>query len=305
MTTTVQTLLAQHQVRKTKKQKLAFFEWIRPLAESHGYAVTTEKGSFGAKNIVLGNIHTAKVVFTAHYDTCAVLPFPNFITPKCLPLYLVYQVVLTLGIFLFAGIAAVMGGFISPILAPLLYATVLWACILLMILGPANKNTANDNTSGVATILTIMETMPEHLRNDAAFVLFDLEEAGLLGSASFWGHHKRMMKEKLLINFDCVSDGDHLLFCIKKKAKAWLPQLERTFVSTGKIQVELCTKGFFYPSDQGNFPCGIGVAALKKGLFGLLYMDRIHTKRDTVFQEENIALLARSSVHLTEILARK
>lgn len=303
MTTTMQTLLSQYQVRKSKKQKAAFLEWITPLAQSHGYTVTTEKGSFGAKNIVFGDIHTAKVVFTAHYDTCAAFPFPNFITPINLPLYLLYQVVLTLGIFIVAGIAAVACAFSSPLLAPFAYALTLWVIILLMILGPANKNTANDNTSGVATMLEIMETMPEHLRSNAAFVLFDLEEAGLIGSASFWGHHKSIMKEKLLINFDCVSDGDHLLFCIKKKARAWLPQLERAYVSSGEKQVELCTKGFFYPSDQANFPCGIGVAALKKGPFGILYMDRIHTKRDTVFQEENIALLARSSVRLTEILA--
>ncbi len=297
-------LLETHQIRKTKAQKAAFLQWITPFAEAHGYAVATEKGSCGAKNIILGDPDSAKVVYTAHYDTCAVMPIPNFITPKCLPLYLLYQVALTLAIFVLAGVVSLLAGMVHPVLAPLAYGVTLWAILLLMILGPANKHTANDNTSGVATILQMLEEMPEELRKDAAFVLFDLEEAGLFGSTAFYSKHKKAMKDKLLINFDCVSDGDYFLLCIKKKARKWLPQLESAFISTGDKTVELCTKGFFYPSDQSNFPCGIGVAALKKGRFGLLYMDRIHTKRDTVFQAENIVLLAHSGIHLTQLLVK-
>ncbi len=304
MNETIKELLETHQVRKTKAQKAAFLQWLTPLAEARGYTVTTEKGPCGAKNIILGSPDTAKVVYTAHYDTCAVMPFPNFITPKCFSLYLLYQVVVTFGIFVLAGVVSMMAGAVHPVLAPLAYGLALWCMILLMILGPANKHTANDNTSGVATILQMLEEMPEELRSDSAFVLFDLEEAGLFGSSAFYSKHKKAMKDKLLINFDCVSDGDHLLLCIKKKARKWLPQLESAFVSTEEKQMELCTKGFFYPSDQANFPCGIGVAALKKSRLGLLYMDRIHTKRDTVFQEENIALLARSGIRLTQILAK-
>jgi hypothetical protein len=47
-----------------------------------------EKASFGGRNIVIGNPDTAKVLYTAHYDTCARLPFPNFITPKNIFIYL-------------------------------------------------------------------------------------------------------------------------------------------------------------------------------------------------------------------------
>ena len=55
----------------------------------------------------------------------------------------------------------------------------------------------------------------------------------------------------------------------------------------------------FYPSDQANFPVAVGAAAMqRKPLLGL-YMGRIHTARDTVLQEENIAFLARcENVHL-------
>ena len=304
MTETTKKLLESYQVRKTKKQKAAFLQWVTPIAESHGYAVTTEKGTFGARNIIFGDPDTAKVVYTAHYDTCAVLPFPNFITPKSLFIYLLYQIVLVIGMFAIAVAFTVAWGLLNLPLASISFSIALWAMLLLLICGPANKHTANDNTSGVATILDIMENMPEDLRKNAAFVLFDLEEAGLFGSSSFYGKHKKAMKNKLLINFDCVSDGDHILFCIKKKAKSQLEQMEAAFSApTGKT-VEFCTKGFFYPSDQANFPKGVGVAALKKGTFGVLYMDRIHTKRDTVFQAENIALLTQGAVHLAALLAK-
>ena len=58
----------------------------------------------------------------------------------------------------------------------------------------------------------------------------------------------------------------------------------------------------FYPSDQMNFPVAVGAAAMqKKPLLGL-YMGRIHTARDTVLQEENIAFLADGARKLVSLL---
>ena len=54
-----------------------------------------------------------------------------------------------------------------------------FAMLLLMMFGPANRHNSNDNTSGVITVLEIMSTLPENLRDKVCFVLFDLEEAGL------------------------------------------------------------------------------------------------------------------------------
>ena len=47
----------------------------------------------------------------------------------------------------------------------------------------------------------------------------------------------------------------------------------------------------YYPSDQAKFPMCVAIAALKFKKFPGYYMDRIHTKRDTVLDKENIALL--------------
>ena len=61
----------------------------------------------------------------------------------------------------------------------------------------------------------------------------------------------------------------------------------------------------FYPSDQAAFRRGVGVCALKKSkLFGW-YMDRIHTKRDTVLDEINIDLLRAGTLRLVQAVTTK
>ena len=98
MTETTKEIFEKYQVRKTKKQKTAFIEYIKQTAECYGYDVKVENGAFGVRNIIVGDPDTAKVLYTAHYDTCARLPFPNFITPKNFLVYLLYQL-LIVGVF--------------------------------------------------------------------------------------------------------------------------------------------------------------------------------------------------------------
>lgn len=305
MTQTTKTIFERFEVRKSKKQKTAFIEWLTGQATAAGYEVTVEKGSFGARNIVVGDPDKAKVVYTAHYDTCAVLPFPNFITPKNFFIYLLYQVVLTAALLLPAAAAGViMNYFDLPYTITVMY-ILLWGVVFLVMFGPANRHTANDNTSGVVTLIDLMNAMPEHLRSDAAFIFFDLEEAGLLGSSAYAGKHKKEMKKKLLVNFDCVSDGKNIIFAVRKGAKGQVAALEQAFAANDTFSVEVATKGIFYPSDQAAFPCGVGVAALKRSKLLGLYMNRIHTPRDTVFEEDNIEFLVDGSVKLTSALAGK
>ncbi len=309
MTQTTKEVFEKYEVRKTKKQKSAFIDYVTSVAKEQGYACTTEQGLMGARNIVVGSPDKAKVVYTAHYDTCAVMPFPNFITPKNFLIYLLYQLVIVLFVYVpvFAAVylsyvvCAFAGA--SEGIALVAGEIVLFAGMFLMLwliaAGPANKHTANDNTSGVTTLLDIMCALPEEKRNEVAFVFFDLEEMGLFGSKGFANNHKQTMKDKLLINFDCVSDGDHLLFVLKKGALPHAAAIERAFPSDETYTVEVATKGVFYPSDQANFPCGVGVAALNKTKRGnLLYMNRIHTKHDTVYHEKNIEFFVQGAVRL-------
>ena len=300
MTSTTKEIFGKYEIRKSKKQKTAFIQWLTPVLEKAGYPVAVEKGSFGARNIVIGDVKTASVIYTAHYDTCAVMPFPNFITPKSIFIYILYQLVICIPIFALIGLGTWLARLIDPAFALLGYWVSFLAVMGVMTCGPANKHTANDNTSGTTAIIDLALAMPEELRGKAAFVLFDLEESGLLGSSSFASRHKQEMKETLLVNLDCVSDGETMLFVLKKGAHKHLPLLKEVFTDSDSVKADFATKGYVYPSDQANFKCGVGVASLKKTKGGLLYMDKIHTARDTVYREENIAYLVDGCIRLTE-----
>jgi hypothetical protein len=293
-------LFEKYEIRKSKKQKTEFIEWVKNYAEGKGFKVDVEKGSMGSRNIVIGDADKAEVIYTAHYDTCAVMPFPNFITPKNFLIYLIYQIILCFILFLPAML--VLFGFAE--FAPnylgigtmISYVLLIGVCALIMV-GPANKHTANDNTSGVATILACLDTFSP--KDDVAFILFDNEEVGLIGSGSYASKHKVIAKSTLLVNFDCVSDGDTMLFVLNKKTKDLVKIFEESYESPRDVKTDVVYKGVFYPSDQTAFKKGIGVCAMKKNkFFKSGYIDRIHTKRDTIFREENIKYLAEGSYKL-------
>ena len=186
-------VLREFPVRKSKKQKQAFREAVHSYGERLGYPVTEEKAPFGARNILFGDPDKADFLVTAHYDTPARLPFPNFITPKNIVVYLLYQI--TVAFLLLVpcfAMSMIVGMFAeNPIWMMLTLHITMFALLWLMMAGPANKTNANDNTSGVITVLETMAVLPQDLRDKVCFVLFDLEEAGLIGSMSYHSKHKK------------------------------------------------------------------------------------------------------------------
>ena len=68
-----------------------------------------------------------------------------------------------------------------------------------------------------------METMarlPKEQREKAAFILFDNEEKGRLGSRAFAAANPKIKKQTLLITMDCVGVGEHILVIGKNYARA-------------------------------------------------------------------------------------
>lgn len=285
-------ILESYQVRKTKKQKTEFIELLKrelPKAD-----LKIEQGGFcRSRNIVIGDVESAEYILGAHYDTQPVLPFPNFLTPKNMLIYLLYMMLLVLIISIPMGIASGVVGYLTKdgFWGAVVSYIVLLIFLGMMLFGPANKHTANDNTSGVITLIEAYYI--EEIRQKAAFVFFDHEEIGLFGSMYFAKKHKKTMGNKLLINFDCVSDGDTIMLIQNKSAKKqYEDRLKAAFLSNEeKTALITNASNTLYPSDQANFKCSIGVAAFKKNkLFGY-YLDRIHTPKDTVFDEKNIAFI--------------
>lgn len=284
-------------IRKSKKQKQAFRDAVIPYAEGLGYKVTVEKGSMGAQNIIIGNPDTAKYLVTAHYDTPASIGLPNFITPCNFPVFLIYQILVVGVFFLAAFVAGLLVSFFTDDSLVIFWAAYIayFGLLFLMMFGPANRNNANDNTSGVVTLLQIAASIPQDKCDHVCFVLFDLEEAGLIGSAAYRKAHKAATDKQIILNLDCVGDGDEIvLFPTSKLRKdaSKLNLLEHLVTSGDKKQLRLHRKGFAYcPSDHGNFPYGVGIMAFHRMKGIGIYCDRIHTWRDTILEEENVLFL--------------
>ena len=303
-------ILTRFPVRKTKKQKAAFRSYLMAELAAAGYAVTAEREGkiVESQNVVAGDPEKAKVVFTAHYDTCARLPFPNMLFPKNLAVTLLVQLPIVMVVFIlvfgleFWSIRTTDNPFLGMGVAYALLLLIIW----LMLAGPiANPSNVNDNTSGVLTLTEIALTLPPALREDVAFVFFDNEEKGLLGSMNMKKRREKALAFTPLINFDCVSDGEKLCFFPGKGAKGrpdLLDLLERCYQGGKPAEV---VRGFgMYPSDQAMFPLGVGVAGLNRCFLGE-YLGKIHTARDRVLQEENLEQLRQGSVLLAAALAEK
>lgn len=299
-------LLGQYEVRKTYDQKTAFIGWAEEYAKECGMEMTVEESgkTVRSRNLIFGDIGHAKTLITAHYDTCARMPFPNFMTPDCWPVLILTQLVLPFVFFgvlsgvcgyLLAKLTLLLGlsGLMSLLVTEALYLGFIGTLIYLMIAGPQNPHTANDNTSGTALVLLAMRVLGA--REGVAYVLFDNEEKGLLGSSAFAKKHPSLQKQAFVINLDCISDGDTLLYAMAKKAKG-MPQtaaveqaLQEAAARYGKAVRVGASPKVVYPSDQMAFVYGTAFAALKGKR--VLYLDRIHTPKDTVFMEDNLLCL--------------
>lgn len=211
-------LLDKYQVRKSKEQKKSFINWLEDYLEKYDYTLQQDTYKTGI-NLIVGNVEESELILTAHYDTQ-----PNFFIPIFMGIsnYFSFFISQLWMLFIMFAIPVIVTLVVTKLTASFLisYFTFVFAFALVALLqmfGIANKHTANDNTSGVATLLAILEDLPNDKRNKVSFVFFDQEEVGLVGSAAFKKKYKTILETKPLINFDCVSDGNTLIF-IEKKA---------------------------------------------------------------------------------------
>ncbi len=287
-------VLTAFPVRKSKAQKRAFRTEIQAYVSSLGYESHVEQGSFGANNLVIGDPEKARFLVTAHYDTCARMVVPNLITPCNFFLFLGYQLLVALLLLLPGCLLGTAVGFFSWDAGFWIFFGVTYLCIFLIMFGPANPANVNDNSSGVITLLEIAGSLPENQRKKVCFVLFDLEEAGLIGSVAYRKAHKQVANRQIVMNLDCVGDGEEILLFPTgklKKDKKKLSLLRPCCGRFGSRKVSIREKGFsVYPSDQANFSYGVGICALRRGKLGL-YLSRIHTPKDTVLDQTNVNFL--------------
>lgn len=294
-------ILEKYQVRKSKNQKIKFIEWLKSYLKEIDVDLEEDKYSKNGTNIIIGNVEEANVIITAHYDTQAnsfiplVMGISNWLS------FILSQLILLIPLVIILLIGRITLINESYFLSFILYSFLIFYSIQVTY-GIPNKHTANDNTSGIATVIAIIEDLPYELKEKVCFVLFDQEEVGLIGSSNFKKKYKQIMSEKLLINFDCVSDGDTLFFVTKKKFRE--STLNRKLLESVKDTVNHSNKTYkfgsafknIYTSDQIIFKNSVGVFAAKKSRIFGYYLSRIHSKWDTKFDSKNIELLSKAII---------
>ena len=141
--------------------------------------------------------------------------------------------------------------------------------------------------------------------NDVCFVLFDNEEKGLLGSRAFNKVHKELLKDKLIINMDCVGVGNNVILIAKDNAKnhPLYNKLNQTFISNEDYNVlYFGTRGSMSNSDYKNFENGIGIMTCKKAKIIGYYTGRIHTIYDTIADIKNIEFISEQMIKFIELI---
>ena len=204
-------------IRRTKEQKSAFFDYV--AGEFEPNRVKKDILEKEHENIVIGDIESAKVIFTAHYDTPATSIVPNLMMPANKIINYVYHLGYPLILALLSlAIAFGIGHLLSFELhyTVALYLVIYFVAFFAATRMVTNKNNVNDNTSGVATVLTLAKQIN---KKEVAFVLFDNEEKGLLGSKAMNKKYKDLLKDKLVINFDCIANGNEIIFIAKAGAE--------------------------------------------------------------------------------------
>ncbi len=290
-------------MRRREEEKSRFYDYV--VGEFGENRVKKETLENKHNNIVIGDVSEAKVIFTAHYDTPAASIIPNMMLPGNKVIGTIIHMLFPIAMALFSLLVAyLVGGALqfdqSEIM--LIYLVLYFALFFGSTRLIPNKHNKNDNTSGVATVLSLASEVSD---SKVAFVLFDNEEKGLLGSKAFNKKYKEALKYKPIINFDCVGNGDQIIFIAKEGAEK-LPEYElltNVFTPDEGFEIHhLPFKKSLGNSDHKSFPCGVGVMASRKGRVLKFFTGRIHTPRDTVADSKNILFLKDKTKQFIEML---
>lgn len=291
----------KYPIRRTKEEKEKFRNYVIEEVNKGNYKANVEIND-NHNNVIIGDINNAKVIFTAHYDTPATSIIPNLMLPRNVFIGMVYQLGIPILLSILSLVVAyLISNFIETELSftVVLYLILYLSSFYLLTRCFKNKNNKNDNTSGVATVLSIVSKCQ---RNDVAFVLFDDEEKGLLGSKAFNRKYKEVLNDKLIINFDCVGVGNNIIFIAKPGAELHplYKMLNQNFKSNNDYNVLFYPmKGSLSNSDYKNFYNGIGVMACKKKK-NIYYTSKIHTNKDQEASIKNIEFIVNNIMNFIE-----
>jgi aldehyde:ferredoxin oxidoreductase len=223
-------------------------------------------------------------VFGAHYDT-----------PPRMPAFLIKSVlffnIVSFLIFLTLIILTIFS--VPPLITFTIY--MLGLLYSLGLLAIANKYNFNDNTSGVLTLLYLMKKLEN---KKIAYVFFDNEEKGLIGSmqlAQIMKKSKINMNQKKYIIFDCVGRGKFFGLLsygnrnVAKKIKDAYLEL-----NIENYSLDLRKPSFFEMSDHVSFKNfnQVGIMCYNR-VDKKFILNDIHSHKDNYIDLNNIEVLSK------------
>ena len=310
-----ETFFTKHEVRTRRKEKEPFIKCVEEGFREIGYTdaeMIIQKSRMGGSNLVIGK-PDAEIIFTAHYDTPMrngriAMPFSSIVgkIPATLLgvilmgicIALIYSPRILVSLLEVDGTETIVY-YIIGLLFSLLFLVYMFA-ILFFVKNPHNHN---DNTSGCLGVYNVATIIANdaNLRGKCAFVFFDREEIGLLGSSAFAKWRNKLYpgnEDCLVINLDCIAVGDVLVVASKTKEPilAERKKLAQFFRDKSFDTVEKKSNMYGYLSDHANFSRGFMIAFLRRSKLGPLYIPNIHTAKDKVCDLEQIEKLSESLV---------
>ncbi len=285
-------------IRRSEKQKEAFRAYVMEQ-----FPNARVKENDGHQNILLyGEPEKASVIFCAHYDTPRHSAFPNLMLPANRGLHTLYGIlimlplimVITLFLILFLSLPNASLDLSTRALLLACYFFIYFGMFLILFRGPSNKHNRNDNTSGTAAVMELAESMTEN--SGCAFILFDNEEKGKLGSKAFAKSCPEVKTGIPVINLDCVGNGSAFVLSASSDFLS-TPLCEHIRAAAGKNGLEmhfLDRKHSKMNSDHLNFDISAGICACLKSKKGILFTPRIHTNQDTVADEKTLHALVKT-----------
>ena len=290
-------LFTNHETRMYRKEKDTFLAHCQNEFRQLGYddvVIKEDRNMFGmtSKNLVVGPVD-ADILITAHYDTPSKTGFLLMFTPL---LGAVLGNILFMFIIMFLPQVLNVSVAIASDTPWVSYLTSALALMILVSFFLKNRHNHNDNTSGVVGVYQIAQLVAKNpeLKARCAFILFDHEEVmpGLLGSKAFAKWRRENHPDKIngtVINLDCIGIGDKLEVMTKKEHEIFHDIAK--FLQEEGFDVQKARGGLSGNSDHASFPNGVSLLYKKRSLLGPTYIPKIHTRRDTTCDLDQVERL--------------
>lgn len=272
--------LQNYPERMLASSKEQFRDYLIAKATQVGLPVEVFPQSKLAKNVVIGNLQKAKIIIGAHYDTA-----PRMFSWMMNHLVL-FNIVLNVLMWVALPLIIIFMPFELALVVYLIFMFVFFGYMLGFFAIP-NKHNINDNTSGVLTVLSLMHEIKS---GDVAYVFFDNEEKGLIGSLVLAQYLRKLKLYKHFIILDCVGVGDTITF-YHYQSKRFAESVQSSFTNLDhpRFNHEVKKGGYFATSDHLSFNryANVGIMAMQRKN-GRLVINNIHCEQDCYLDFENI-----------------